>query len=67
MKIQFELTKHEIHRINEVLSTELIHEIEMVRSCETLRLKKEGILYIIEWEYVQEEDLVIINTVFKYI
>lgn len=66
MKIQFELCKHEIHRLNEVFSTDTIKEIEKVKSYEKLKLKEGNFIYELEWEYCPEENLVIIHTVFKY-
>lgn len=66
MKIQFELLKCEMENLNKIMSTELIKKMESQKSWEILKVKEDEKVYIIEWDYVSEEDLIIINDVCAY-
>lgn len=66
MNIQFKLFIFEMERLNEILTTDLIKEIESNKALEYLRYIKDEVVYAIEWEWVQEENLVIIHTVYKF-
>lgn len=66
MKIQFELLKCEMENLNKIMSTELIKKMESQKSWEILKVKEDEKVYIIEWDYVSEEDLIIINDVCTY-
>lgn len=67
MNIKFTLLAFEREILNEILSTDLIKEIEFYKSVENLKYIKEDVVYIIEWEWVPEENLVIIHTVYKFV
>lgn len=66
MKIQFELLKCEMENLNKIMSTDLIKKMESQKSWEILKVKEDEKVYIIEWDYVLEEDLIIINDVCTY-
>lgn len=66
MKIQFKLLACEMENLNEVFSTDLIKKIESQKSWEIIKVKQNKKTYMIEWEYVSEEDLIIINDVCTY-
>lgn len=66
MKIQFELLKCEMENLNKIMSTDLIKKMESQKSWEISKVKENEKVYIIEWDYVSEEDLIIINDVCTY-
>lgn len=66
MKIQFELLKCEMENLNKIMSTDLIKKMESQKSWEILKVKENEKIYMIEWDYVSEEDLIIINDVCAY-